>query len=194
MKRIKPSEITPEHVYLSRRSFLAGIGALAAGSLFLNACAAPKPSSGGQEPGSELIPPEPADIPTPLDDVTGYNNFYEFTTSKTDVAPLSRNLKISPWTVQVGGLVGKPQTFAIEDLLKKFPSEERVYRMRCVEAWSMVIPWLGFPLASLLKEVERPRRRSSSASQRFTTPNRCPARRRRASIGLTSRGFAWTRR
>ncbi|HLB27996.1 MAG TPA: protein-methionine-sulfoxide reductase catalytic subunit MsrP [Dehalococcoidales bacterium] len=145
MKKIKPSEITPEHLYLSRRKFIAGIGALAAGTLFLNACAASETSSGGEENADKL---------TSYDAVTGYNNFYEFTTSKNTVAYLSRNLKISPWTVAVGGLVNKPQTFAIEDLLKKFPPEERIYRLRCVEAWSMVIPWLGFPLAALLKEVE----------------------------------------
>src|SRR3990172_109761 len=112
MKRIKPSEIPPEHLYLSRRKFIAGIGALAAGTLFLNACAASETSSGGEENADKL---------TSYDAVTGYNNFYEFTTSKNTVAYLSRNLKISPWTVAVGGLVNKPQTFAIEDLLKKFP-------------------------------------------------------------------------
>jgi len=145
MKKIKPSEITPEHLYLSRRQFITGVGALAASTLFLNACAAPQASPVGEEP---------ADKPTPLDSVLNYNNYYEFTTSKDGIADLSRNLKITPWTVAVGGLVNKPQTFAIEDLLKKFPSEEHIYRLRCVEAWSMVIPWLGFPLANLLKEVE----------------------------------------
>ena len=144
MKKIKPSEITPEHLYLSRRQFITGVGALAASTLFLNACAAPQASPVGEEL---------ADKPTPLDSVLNYNNYYEFTTSKDGIADLSRNLKITPWTVAVGGLVNKPQTFAIEDLLKKFPSEEHIYRLRCVEAWSMVIPWLGFPLANLLKEV-----------------------------------------
>ncbi|MBI2849612.1 MAG: protein-methionine-sulfoxide reductase catalytic subunit MsrP [Chloroflexi bacterium] len=144
IKAIKASEITPEHLYLSRRKFIAGIGALAAGSLFLNACPAPETSGGEQ----------PADTLTSFDAVTGYNNFYEFTTSKNGIGFLARDLKISPWTVEVGGLVNKPQTFAIEDLLKKFPPEERIYRMRCVEAWSMVIPWLGFPLSKLLQEVE----------------------------------------
>ena len=145
MKKIKPSEITPEHLYLSRRQFITGVGALAASTLFLNACAAPQASPVGEEL---------ADKPTPLDSVLNYNNYYEFTTSKDGIADLSRNLKITPWTVAVGGLVNKPQTFAIEDLLKKFPSEEHIYRLRCVEAWSMVIPWLGFPLANLLKEVD----------------------------------------
>ena len=145
MKKIKPSEITPEPLYLSRRKFIAGVGALAAGALFLNSCAAPEATPTSEEPG---------DQPTLLDSVLNYNNYYEFTTSKNGVAYLSRNLKVAPWTVAVGGLVNKPQTFAIEDLLKKFPSEEHIYRLRCVEAWSMVIPWLGFSLAGLLKEVE----------------------------------------
>ena len=145
MKKIKSSEITPEHLYLSRRKFIAGVGALAASTLFLNACAGPSTSSPAEEPG---------DQPTPLDSVLNYNNYYEFTTSKDGVAFLARNLKVAPWTVVVGGLVNKPHTYAIEDLLKKFPSAEHIYRLRCVEAWSMVIPWLGFSLASSLKEVE----------------------------------------
>jgi len=91
---------------------------------------------------------------TSFDAVTGYNNFYEFSTDKEAVAPLSKNFVTSPWTVAVGGLVSKPKTYGIEDLLAKFTQEERVYRLRCVEAWSMVIPWQGFPLANLLREVE----------------------------------------
>ena len=149
MKKIKSSEITPEHLYLSRRKFIAGVGALAASTLFLNACAAPS-TSPDTSPSAGATP----DTPTPLNSVLNYNNYYEFTTSKNEVAYLARNFKVAPWTVEVGGLVNKPQTFAIEDLLKKFPPAEHVYRLRCVEAWSMVIPWLGFSLANLLKEVE----------------------------------------
>jgi len=91
---------------------------------------------------------------TPLKAITNYNNFYEFSTAKEAVAPLSQGLRLSPWTVKVGGLVNKPATFDIDDIRKKFPEEERIYRLRCVEAWSMVIPWLGFPLSALLKTVE----------------------------------------
>jgi len=90
---------------------------------------------------------------TSYEAVTGYVNFYEFTTSKKGVAALAEGFKTSPWTVEVGGLVNRPRTFDLDDL-SKFEQEERVYRMRCVEAWSMVIPWVGFPLARLLKEVE----------------------------------------
>ena len=89
-----------------------------------------------------------------FEDITHYNNFYEFSENKEAVSKLSKNFKSHPWTIEVYGLVSKPKKYAVEDLLKKFPQEERIYRLRCVEAWSMVIPWLGFPLASLLKEVE----------------------------------------
>ena len=89
-----------------------------------------------------------------FEDITNYNNFYEFSTDKEAVNPLSKDFVTTPWTVEVSGLVNNPKTYGIEDLLKKFPQEERIYRLRCVEAWSMVIPWTGFPLASLLKEVE----------------------------------------
>jgi methionine sulfoxide reductase catalytic subunit len=89
-----------------------------------------------------------------FEDITHYNNYYEFTTDKEGVASLSKDFVTHPWTVEVGGLVNKPKTFGIEDILKKFPREERIYRLRCVEAWSMVIPWLGFPLNKLLQEVE----------------------------------------
>jgi sulfoxide reductase catalytic subunit YedY len=87
------------------------------------------------------------------DDIAGYNNYYEFSLSKTEVAGLAKGFVTSPWSVEVGGLVGSPQTFGLEDLLA-FEQEERIYRMRCVEAWSMVIPWNGFPLRKLLEVVE----------------------------------------
>jgi sulfoxide reductase catalytic subunit YedY len=90
---------------------------------------------------------------TSFDAITNYNNFYEFTTRKERVAELSREFRTSPWQVEVGGLVHKPRTYDMDDLLK-FTQEERIYRLRCVEAWSMVIPWIGFPMAKLLKEVE----------------------------------------
>jgi methionine sulfoxide reductase catalytic subunit len=87
-------------------------------------------------------------------DITNYNNYYEFTTDKAGVAPAAAKFKTSPWEVEVYGLVNKPKKYALEDLIKQFQPEERIYRLRCVEAWSMVIPWMGFPLAKLLKEVE----------------------------------------
>lgn len=160
--KISSSEITPEHVFLSRRKFLVGTGALMASLLFFGGCARPegiKPTPVGGADYCGLAKAgkdadELGDVLTECKDVISYNNFYEFTTSKTGVAELASNFRTEPWTVQVGGLVNKPKTYGIEDLLKKFPQEERIYRLRCVEAWSMVIPWLGFPLAKLLKEVE----------------------------------------
>ncbi|MGD2165278.1 MAG: protein-methionine-sulfoxide reductase catalytic subunit MsrP [Anaerolineae bacterium] len=162
MGKIDPSEITPEHVYLNRRQLIAGMGALAAASL-LGACA--RKPGGGAPPTSSSGTPTKAAAPdptakavqleselTPLDEVAGYNNFYEFTLSKTRVAELAEDFKTSPWQVEVGGLVDNPRTFTLDDLLA-FEQEERIYRMRCVEAWSMVIPWRGFPLSELLDAV-----------------------------------------
>ena len=153
--KIKSSEITPKHLYLSRRDFLKAAG-LATGAAFLAACApkvantsasTPPPSENGKtdELGSPL---------NSYEDITNYNNYYEFTTDKAGVAPLSQGFKTHPWTVEVSGMVKNPKTYAVEDLIKLFPPQERIYRLRCVEAWSMVIPWDGFPLASLLNAVE----------------------------------------
>ena len=150
---VKSSEITPYSQYLSRRDFLKTAGILT-GSALLAACS----------PGSSAAPTEEVpDLPAKQDelgepansyqDITNYNNFYEFSVDKEAVNPLSQDFTTEPWTVEVYGLVNNPRTYGIEDLLK-FPQEERIYRLRCVEAWSMVIPWTGFPLASLLKEVE----------------------------------------
>lgn len=153
MSQIKSSQITPEHLYLSRRRFLVGAGALVASTVLFGAC-----RTGVPEP-PDLPPPSPGtdelgDKITPYKDITHYNNFYEFSLEKEDVAQLAQNFQTSPWTVTVGGLVRQPQTFDIDDLRRRFPAEERIYRLRCVEAWSMVIPWDGFPLAKLLEVVE----------------------------------------
>ena len=152
---VKSSEITPYSQYLSRRDFLKTAGILT-GSALLAACS--PGASNVSDPAQEM-----PDLPAKMDergdpansyqDITNYNNFYEFSVDKEAVNPLSQDFTTEPWTVEVYGLVNNPKTYGIEDLLK-FPQEERVYRLRCVEAWSMVIPWTGFPLASLLKEVE----------------------------------------
>ena len=156
---VLPSEITPKSLYLSRRDFLKAAG-IVTGTALLAACA-PKVSE--QAPGSGTEAPAPSangkkdELGNPANsynEITNYNNFYEFSTDKQAVASLSKDFTTNPWSVEVTGLVNNPKTYALEDLLKKFPQEERIYRLRCVEAWSMVIPWNGFPLASLLKEVE----------------------------------------
>jgi sulfoxide reductase catalytic subunit YedY len=151
----RPHEITPEHVYLNRRQFLK-LGAAAVSLAALAACA-PSGTQSGPPPASSTPAPTETPLPdelTSFDSVTHYNNYYEFSLDKQAVAVVSKDFRTSPWTVEVGGLVNKPQTFGIEDLTRLFPPEERIYRLRCVEAWSMVIPWLGFPLASLLNAVE----------------------------------------
>ena len=152
---VRSSEITPKQVYLSRRDFMKAATVTASAAL-LAACA---PSVTEAPQNAAPVPKSTAtdELGNPVntyEDITNYNNYYEFTTDKQGVAGLAKDFKTSPWTVEVGGLVSKPKTFGIEDLLKNFKQEERIYRLRCVEAWSMVIPWEGFALAGLLKMVE----------------------------------------
>ncbi|MFL5806772.1 MAG: protein-methionine-sulfoxide reductase catalytic subunit MsrP [Roseiflexaceae bacterium] len=156
MTKILSSEITPEQLFRSRRQFIRNAGALVGGALVLGACGQEAPAAGtAGTPGAVKGPTDKlGDSLTPFEAVTGYNNYYEFTTDKEGVASLAQNFHTTPWSVAVGGLVGKPKTYAIEDLVKKFQPEERIYRHRCVEGWSMVIPWTGFPLHKLLSEVE----------------------------------------
>jgi sulfoxide reductase catalytic subunit YedY len=152
---VHPSEITPKHIYLSRRDFMKA-ASLTAGAALLTACA-PSVADAAQDaapgPTSNATDELGGKVNT-YSDITNYNNYYEFSTNKEAVAHLSKDFKMQPWTVEVGGLVNKPKTYGVEDLLKLFPAEERIYRLRCVEAWSMVIPWNGFMLSSLLKAVE----------------------------------------
>ncbi len=154
-------QITPERLYVSRKDFIVGAGAIS-GAAFLAAC------TGGGGGGGSTTPTEAAFCDgavaggtadelgaklTPCKDITTYNNFYEFSYSKGDVAKLSKDFKTSPWTVSVGGLVSTPLSFTVEELVQRYKPEERIYRMRCVEAWSMVIPWIGFPLSRILQEA-----------------------------------------
>jgi sulfoxide reductase catalytic subunit YedY len=145
---IPSSEITDQRTYLNRRRFLGAAGATLAGvtaGLTLPRAAAALLGSPGEQGEDEL---------TPKKSVTSYNNFYEFGTGKDDPAKRSHTLRTRPWTVDVEGEVHKPRTFDIDEILAAFPAQERIYRLRCVEAWSMVIPWLGFPLRDLLDAVE----------------------------------------
>lgn len=174
MTKISPSEITPEHLFLSRRKLMVGAGSLAVGALALAACrsmeapTADEPAPEGQaapatvlsdlpealahsEPFASKETDELGDKLNPYDHITNYNNYYEFSLEKEQVAPLSKDFTILPWNIEIGGLVNNPQTIAYEDILKKFTQEERIYRLRCVEAWSMVIPWVGFPVGELIK-------------------------------------------
>jgi sulfoxide reductase catalytic subunit YedY len=155
MHKLRSSDITPEALYHSRRAFMRQAGTLVAGAWVLSACsgesaapdsAAEPAATGVASSGTDEL----GDSFTSYESVTGYNNYYEFSTDKEEVAGLSRDFQTTPWTLTVGGMVERPQTYALEDLLKQFPSEERIYRLRCVEGWSMVIPWLGFSLGKLL--------------------------------------------
>lgn len=178
MKKIPSSEITPEHVYLSRRSFLTGAAGLSAG-LALSACGVPSassspPAESGPAPQAAGSADELGNALTDFTSITNYNNFYEFSTNKERVAPLSANFRLSPWNVEVGGLVRNPKTYAMEDLTKLFGEEERIYRLRCVEAWSMVIPWMGFPLHKILAEVEPTSEAKYVRFQTLADPDQMP--------------------
>ncbi len=143
---VLPSEITPKEIYLNRRTLLAGsaaglAGAVAPGALAAPLTAAPSPFSTDEKK-------------TSLRDITTYNNFYEFGVDKDDPSKNAGTLTVKPWTVKIDGLVNKPGDYALEDILKPVALEERIYRMRCVEGWSMVIPWVGFPLSEVIKRAD----------------------------------------
>ncbi|WP_144638687.1 protein-methionine-sulfoxide reductase catalytic subunit MsrP [Bordetella genomosp. 13] len=157
---IVPSEITSETVYQSRRQWMARAGAMAAAAGLGATGLAPRGAWAADAPEGAPLPgranPDYAvmDKQTSFKDITTYNNYYEFGLDKSDPAEYAHKLSTRPWTVTVEGAVAKPRTFGIDDLLKLAPMEERVYRLRCVEAWSMVIPWVGYSLSNLLKQVE----------------------------------------
>ncbi len=158
-----PSEITPQHAYLNRRAWLqalaAGGGALATWAARDARAAAPVITRPGK---LAALPAVPSKVPgavsmeklTTYAHVSGYNNFYEFGTDKSDPAANAGTLKTRPWTVQIEGHVKKPGVWDIDTLMKLAPMEERIYRLRCVEGWSMVVPWLGWSLAELIRRVE----------------------------------------
>ena len=137
---LKQSEVTDEQVFVNRRHLLAGLAGIGlAGGLASASSAAQR--------AEELVPNE-------WEDITNYNNYYEFGTGKSDPAKYAGALSTTPWSVEINGLVDRPAVYHLEDILKKMTIEERIYRFRCVEAWSMVVPWVGFPLAELLRRFE----------------------------------------
>ncbi|MBW8370434.1 MAG: protein-methionine-sulfoxide reductase catalytic subunit MsrP [Thiobacillus sp.] len=147
---ILASEITPPDIYRERRRFMQGMGVLAAGAVLGVASEA---EAGARLAGVRASAYRLNEDKTPYKDVTRYNNFYEFGTGKGDPAERAGSLKTRPWTVAIEGEVANPKTWDIDALLKLAPLEERVYRMRCVEGWSMVIPWVGFPLSELIRRA-----------------------------------------
>ena len=175
---LRDGDATPEALWLRRREFLA-LGAAGAGALLLARGAAAAEPTGPALPVARRVEKAGGEKPTDWDGVTGYNNFYELGTEKSDPAAHAGSLRTRPWTVRIEGEVKRPQTVAIDDLLRWFPLEERVYRMRCVEAWSMVIPWVGFPLGDLVRRVEPTSRARYVAFQTLLDPDQLPGERRR---------------
>ena len=178
---IRSSEITDRKVYLRRREFLESAAALTVGAAIgfpdveVHAQAAPRVKIPGARKDSGWGKGEKANS---YEDITTYNNFYEFGTDKGDPAVNAHTLKTTPWTVKVDGLVDKPADYHLEDILKPETLEDRVYRLRCVERWSMVIPWVGFPLGNFLKRVAP---KSTAKFVEFTTlfnPQQMPGQRR----------------
>lgn len=172
-------EITPESVYLRRRQFMGAAVAMA------GAAALPVAARADDDPSLKPLTFQKASAAgfttaealTPLRDVTHFNNYYEFGTDKGDPAENSSRFKVTPWSVVIEGEVDKPGTYALEDLLKGVDLEERIYRLRCVEAWSMVIPWVGFPLAALLKRVGPTSRAKYVAFTSVSRPEEMPGQR-----------------
>ena len=162
MDRIRASEITPESLYLNRKEFMKIGGMVALAGLI-------RPGVLFSQPENEVIGRELRDQQTSYKTITNYNNFYEFSTDKEEVAELATEFTTTPWSVEVTGEVHTPQTFTVSELQERFPQEERIYRLRCVEGWSMVIPWIGFPLGQLLKAVEPT---SRAEFVRFSTVHR----------------------
>ena len=164
MKKQQKLEITPEKQYATRRDFIKALGVAGVSAAVLAACQE-KPFLTGEELTPSVEPEldtsiasegmdELGDALTSFDDVISYNNFYEFTTDKEGVVKLAKNFKTSPWEINIGGLVENPGILSIDEIRSRYPVEERIYRMRCVEGWSMVIPWQGFPLSALLEDIK----------------------------------------
>ena len=143
MKKFKYSEITPENIYKNRRKFIKNMG-LAAGSMFMGQNLITSASASTNKEDLKL---------TDYRYVTTYNNYYEFGTGKSDPVERSQKFKTNPWDVVIDGEVENPIKISMDEILEMFPSEERIYKLRCVEGWSMVIPWLGFPLNKILKKA-----------------------------------------
>jgi methionine sulfoxide reductase catalytic subunit len=173
--RFKESEVTAHEIYLNRRALMLGAAALALAPRIGEAAAPPagQPLKGAPNPAYRLSDPA-----TPYKDVTTYNNFYEFGVNKDDPARLAHTLKPRPWTVKVDGLCAKPKTYDVDEIMRMAPLEERIYALRCVEGWSMVIPWIGLPLATLLKRAEPTGHAKYVAFTTLLDPEQFPAQKK----------------
>jgi methionine sulfoxide reductase catalytic subunit len=180
---IRESDVTDETVYLNRRAFMTGLGAVAlVGTAAHSEAAPPAPAGLAATPNAAY---RLADPTTKWEEATTYNNFYEFGVNKDDPARLAHTLRPRPWTVQVEGLVAKPRPFDIDSLMKLAPMEERIYSLRCVEGWSMVIPWIGVPLGALLKRVEPTSQAKYVEFATLVDPEQFPGQ-RKGLFGLSS--------
>ncbi len=175
---VPESEATPEALHLRRREFLRLGAAAALGGLLPHAASAKVEPTGQALAVSRRVEMAGGETPTPWESVTRFNNFYEFGSDKDDPWKNAGTLRPRPWTVSIEGEVRKPQVVDVDALLRWFPLEERIYRMRCVEAWSMVIPWVGFPLADLVRRVEPTSRARFVAFQTLLDPEQMPGQRR----------------
>jgi sulfoxide reductase catalytic subunit YedY len=172
---ISPSEITSESIYEKRREFMINSGLLGT-ALLLN----PWTTASASLPIGDYKPKvvNLDDALTPEKDATTYNNFYEFGTGKTDPSQNAQNFNTDDWKITVSGECGKPGEYSLEDLVKPFDIEERIYRLRCVEAWSMVIPWLGVPMASILKSLQPTSKAKYVAFKTLLDPEQMPGQKR----------------
>jgi methionine sulfoxide reductase catalytic subunit len=184
---IPSSEITPKSVYVSRRKFITGAiatGAAVAGGFYLRNAI----DSGGEDTGavhadgsklSGIVKSQfsTTDKPNSFKDITNYNNYYEFSTDKFEPNGMAKNFRTRPWTVKIDGMVKKPKTLDIDGIMKMAPLEERIYRHRCVEGWSMVIPWVGFPLSVLIKQAEPLSKAKYVAFETILAPDQMPNQR-----------------
>jgi len=180
---IRSSEITPRETYLNRRKFMKD--AAVAGAALAASSILPAEAATGDSPAGRQLQFRKSDLSTqgeeltPLKDITTYNNFYEFGTDKDEPAKNAHTLRTVPWTVAIEGELKKERLYDVESILKMHPSlEERIYRLRCVEAWSMVIPWVGIPLASVIKAVEPTSKAKYVAFQTLHDPQQMPGQRR----------------
>lgn len=174
-------EVTDRSLFERRREFIQNSGrlALAGGLLSLGLTPEALAARGRRLEFKKNSAFDPGEKLSSYEDATSYNNFYEFSLEKRDPKRLAKNFKTEPWTVKVDGEVAKPGDYALEDLIKPHPLEERIYRFRCVEAWSMVVPWVGFPLADLIKRLQPTSRAKYVVFQTLYDPKQMPGQRRR---------------
>src|SRR5437660_6932799 len=181
---IPSSEITPKAAYVNRRKFMTGAlaaGAALAGGFYLRNHLEPENTvhaGGAKLSGIVKSPFSTTETPNSFQDITNYNNYYEFSTDKYEPNGLSKNFRTRPWSVAIEGLVKKPKQLDIDAILKLAPLEQRIYRHRCVEGWSMVIPWVGFPLSALIKQADPLPSAKFVAFQTIMAPDQMPNQKR----------------